>query len=389
MANIQVNKRNGKIVSFRFRVFVGRDNKGRQQFKTKIWKPDGEYTEKRLLKLAEAEATLWEREIVQGDSIPIEEKPLFIKFRDFVNEEWLPSLQNEDCRATTYEFRTYLLQTILPYFGTILISEIDSKKARAYLDYLKTNRENPKGKPLSPQTRKHHHSTLNLIFKYAIQKGYITENPMKDIEPPKLKRHKVDAFTKSEVTRFIDEVEKLPLMQKTMYYILLTTGVRRGECFGLQWGDIDFENALVHINRNVVYTTKSGAVVGAPKTDTGYRTIPLANKTLLLLAEYKITENPKVKDAFLFHGEGAQTEPRDPSYLTKHMKKLMKKADLPNMSPHDLRHTCASLLLQNGADIKSVQDILGHADARTTLNFYARSDIAQMRNSLEATFNFG
>jgi site-specific recombinase XerD len=70
------------------------------------------------------------------------------------------------------------------------------------------------------------------------------------------------------------------------------------------------------------------------------------------------------------------------------MKKLMKKADLPNMSPHDLRHTCASLLLQNGADIKSVQDILGHADARTTLNFYARSDIAQMRNSLESTFNF-
>ena len=86
---------------------------------------------------------------------------------------------------------------------------------------------------------------------------------------------------------------------------------------------------------------------------------------------------------------GNQTKPRDPSYLTKHMKKLMKKADLPNMSPHDLRHTCASLLLQNGADIKSVQDILGHADARTTLNFYARSDIARMRTSLESTFDFG
>ena len=70
------------------------------------------------------------------------------------------------------------------------------------------------------------------------------------------------------------------------------------------------------------------------------------------------------------------------------MRKLMKKAELPNMSPHDLRHTCATLLLQSGADIKSVQDILGHADARTTLNFYARSDLNQMRNSLEATFDF-
>jgi site-specific recombinase XerD len=70
------------------------------------------------------------------------------------------------------------------------------------------------------------------------------------------------------------------------------------------------------------------------------------------------------------------------------MKKLMKKAELPNMSPHDLRHTCATLLLQNGADIKSVQDILGHADARTTLTFYARSDLERMRSSLESTFNF-
>lgn len=389
MASITENRRKGKIVSFRFRVFVGRDKNGRQQFKTKVWKPDKNYTEKRLIKIAEAEAALWEREIMQGDSAPIEEKPVCIKFRNFVNDEWLPSLLNEDCRATTYEFRTYLLQTILPYFEKLLLSDIDAQTISNYLDYLKTDRKNSRGKPLSPQTRKHHYSTLNLIFKYAIQKGYISENPMNGVASPKLKRHKVDAFTKSEVTRFIDEVEKLPLMQKTMYYILLTTGVRRGECFGLQWGDIDFENALMHINRNVVYTTKSGAVVGAPKTDTGYRTIPLANKTLRLLEEYKNAENPKVKDAFLFHSEEAQTQPRDPSYLTKHMKKLMKKADLPNMSPHDLRHTCASLLLQNGADIKSVQDILGHADARTTLNFYARSDIAQMRNSLEATFNFG
>ena len=390
MASIQEKRKNGKIVSFKFRAFLGRDLDGKQQFKTKVWKPEKNYSEPRLWKHAEKEAAIWEKEVIKEFQEQTEKfKPSDILFADFVNEIWLPSLQTDEARATTLEFRGFILKTVLPYFERIRLADIDSQKATEYLDYLKNERKNPEGKPLSAQTRKHHYSTLNLIFAYAVKRRYIEDNPMQNVESPKLPRHRVDAFTKSEVTRFIDEVEKLPLMQKTMYYILLTTGLRRGECFGLQWGDIDFENALMHINRNVVYTTKSGAVVGAPKTDTGYRTIPLANKTLRLLEEYKIAENPKVKDAFLFHGEGAQTEPRDPSYLTKHMKKLMKKADLPNMSPHDLRHTCASLLLQNGADIKSVQDILGHADARTTLNFYARSDIAQMRNSLEATFNFG
>ena len=66
MASIKENRKNGKIVSFRFRVFVGRDENGRQQFKTKVWKPDQEYTEKRLKKLAEAEAAIWEHEIMQG-----------------------------------------------------------------------------------------------------------------------------------------------------------------------------------------------------------------------------------------------------------------------------------------------------------------------------------
>ena len=390
MASIKVNKKKGKIVSFRFRVFIGRDAEGKQQFKTKIWKPDVECSEKKLMKLAEAEAALWERQIVQGVTSEAEEVETTpqIKLCDFVNNEWLPSLKNDECRVTTYEFRTYILQIILPYFGDALLSEIDTKKARAYIDYLKNERKGLQGKPLSPQTRKHHYSTLNLIFKYAIQQGYISENPMNDVESPKLRRRKVDAFTKSETTVFLNAIDELPLMLRTMYYLLLTTGIRRGECFGLKWGDIDFREGLMSISRNVTYTTKSGAVVGEPKTANGYRTIPIATKTLELLDEYRRAEAPTEKDDFLFHSEESKKLPRDPSYITKHMKKLMNRCDLPNMSPHDLRHTCATLLLQGGADVKSVQDILGHANASTTLNFYARSDISRMRASVNTAFNF-
>ena len=98
---------------------------------------------------------------------------------------------------------------------------------------------------------------------------------------------------------------------------------------------------------------------------------------------YSITE-----ESFVFHSAESTMLPRDPTYITKHMKKFMARIELPDMSPHDLRHTCATMLLQSGADIKSVQDILGHADASTTLNFYVKSDIENMRASTQKAFDF-
>ena len=118
-------------------------------------------------------------------------------------------------------------------------------------------------------------------------------------------------------------------------------------------------------------------------------TVPMTNRLYELLLEYKQSESalsPLDDNMFLFHDALSRYTPQDPTYITKHMRRFMKRIGLPNMSPHDLRHTCASLLIQNGADIKSVQDILGHADASTTLNFYARSDLNGMRKAVEGVF---
>lgn len=154
MASIKENRKNGKIVSFKFRVFIGRDDKGKQQFKTKVWKPDKEYTEKKLIKLAEAEANIWEREIMQGVSMPIEEEPTpLIKFNDFVNNEWLPYLKNDECRITTYEFRTYILQTMLPFFGDVLISDVDTKSVSSYIACIFSEIMHVTNQPLSIDIR--------------------------------------------------------------------------------------------------------------------------------------------------------------------------------------------------------------------------------------------
>ena len=389
MATIYPNRKDGKIISIKLKAYLGRDEQGKQIFRCKNWIPDKDMTEKKLLALAEKEAILFEHEAAaQYEEERKAFKPNEILFNDFIQKIWFPAKINlKEVRPTTIAFHSYILKIVLPYFEEQKLKDITDKHIERYLSYLKNSYRTKQNKPLAPKTIRHHYGTLSLIFEYALKLDYIEKNPLAKVDTPKLVKHKVNALSKAETQIFVKEIEKLPLWQRTMYTLLLTTGIRRGECFGLQWQDIDFINRLIHVKRSVTYTAMSGIVIGLPKTQAGLREIPLTDKVVKLLQEYKKGEQAAA-DAFVFHSETSPFDPHHPDFATDHLKKFMKKIGLPDMSPHDLRHTCASLLLQSGADIKSVQDILGHADASTTLNFYVKSDMANMRTATANAFNW-
>jgi len=308
-----------------------------------------------------------------------------IVFEQYINEIWLPCYAYDGSRrATTIDYYKRYLKEILNCFNSKMLNEITTNDIEKFMRYLKNDYRTQYNKPLQEQSIKHYYAVLRLIFGYAEKRDLIEINPMSKVNAPKVHRKPVEAFTKSEATIFFEALSKCPLDFHCMYYLFITTGMRKGELLGLQWGDIDFRSGILSINRNVTYTKESGIIVSEPKTANSIRKFPLLETALLLLQKMKKESEKKYSDtllqnAFVFPREGLPFEAATPSEVTRKLKKFVKSIGLPDVSPHDLRHSCASLLLGQGADIKSVQALLGHADASTTLNFYVRTDIEQIR----------
>ena len=387
MASIYPNRKDGKIVSFKFKWYGGRDANGKQIVRCTTWTPDTTISERKMRLQAEKEALIWERQM-ETEAQTQTQADGEITFAQFLDERWWPYQKDvKENRDTTRSFYTQIFKVMRPHFDHLRMQEITAQHITQYLNYLRNTYRWGNGNKLSPNSIRHHYRVLSVIFKYALKVDCIAVNPLDKVDAPKVPKRKVKAMTKGEVLEFIKAMENLPLRWKLMYTLLITTGLRRGECFGLQWGDIDLANGVLLVQRNVTNAHGKGLTVGEPKTDLGNRAIPLTPKVIELLAQYKAQEKP-TNDTFLFHATDAPCKPENPSHLTDHMRKFMKRMGLPAMSPHDLRHTCATLMLQSGADVKSVQDLLGHADASTTLNFYVRSNIETIRTSAQKAFDW-
>ena len=398
MASIRENLKDGKVVSYRFIACMERDAQGKQIRKYLTWTPPDGLTPSKTRKLAEREAEKWEEEIRQeyekqkeaeavGLTYSLPPEKRHDSFIIFINDVWFPiQIASGNRKPTTVAFYEHMIKPITAYFDGAFLQDISPIQIQKYLIYLKTEYRNHLDKPLSDRSIRHQYTTLNTIFAYAERNGYIVKNPMTLVEKPTKGRKPVDAFTPEQAKQFLSELSACPLDFHCLMLLLITTGIRRGECMGLQWRDIDEDGLTLSIERNVTYTPKSGVVVDTPKTSNSIRTVPLMESVMMLLREYKgevQKQNPKadLDTAYLFPKDGDLFSARDPNSVTRRVKRFMRLHDLPDMSPHDLRHSCASLLLAHGADVKSVQEILGHADASTTLNFYVRSDLTQMRNA--------
>lgn len=404
MANIRENKRNSKLVSYRFTICLGRDANNRQIRRYTTWEIPAGMTPAKAKKAAERAAEDWEQQIRSEYQKEKELGAAYIlppemrrdSFTTFVNDVWFPlQICNGNDKQTTVTFYKNMKKLIVEYFDGAVLQEISPIHIQRFLVYLSRDYRSRQGKPLAPKTIRHYFNALGMIFSYAEKQSIIATNPMLKVDAPKRDKKPVDALTQEQARVFFSLLLDSPLDFRCMMQLLVTSGIRRGECLGLQWRDIDERAGTITIERSAVYTPETGIIISTPKTKDSIRTIPVMPTTLRLLQQLKRqtkAEHPNtvLQNAFIFPSGKDLFAPRAPNAVTRRVKRFMKRNGLPDLSPHDLRHSCATLLLSQGADIKSVQEILGHADASTTLNFYVKADLQQMKAATEkyaAAFN--
>lgn len=314
-----------------------------------------------------------------------------ITIEEFINKTWFPiEVDNGEKKASTISFNHSMAQYVIKYFKNIKINAITTMDLKLCLKYYRSGYQKRTGEiGMEPKTMRSIYSTLKMIFRSAYELEYIPKNPMDFVPSPKVPKKEVNALSESELKVFMDALSNTSEENSCMLRLFVTTGIRRGECAGLRWDDIDLENNQLHIRRNVIRATGRGVIVGTPKTQESNRDIPFSSNTAKALAEHKQKQqlkfpNKDLQSAYVFPNKDDPHLPCEPTSITRKVKNFLTKNGLPSHSPHDLRHTFGSLTYKQSKDSKTLQNLLGHSDISTTLNLYVRSaDIQEKRSVSE------
>ncbi len=294
-------------------------------------------------------------------------------------EEWLQLQAAAGLRPSTLNsYRRNIRLHVAPAIGAGRLQGLTATDLdRLYRQLLAAGRRDGKG-GLAPRTVRYVHTILRKAFVDAVRKSLLTRNPADASDPPSAKASKardMAIWTPAELRAFLDAVaghQLHPLLRTASM-----TGMRRGELLGLRWEDIDFERALITVKLQLAdIDPESRPILAPPKTERGRRTIDLDQVTCDVLRprrRIQLEEQLAFGPAYRNHGlvftrpDGAPLVGDD---VSKAFIRMARRAGLPRIRFHDLRHSHASHLFAAGADVKSVSARLGHASASFTLDVY-------------------
>lgn len=226
----------------------------------------------------------------------------------------------------------------------------------------------------------HYHKFLSSIFRTAVKQGVIAENPCSRADPPSAGDDEPVYLDESCALKLVQALEQAPIKYRVMIFLLLDTGMRRGELLGLEWKDIDFDLQTITIRRNSIYLPGQGVTTQTPKTRKSIRTIKVPQQCLDMLKQYRGWQREKrlqLGDQWEEHDRlftAWNGSPLHPSSVTSWFSKFARSAGLPDgVTIHSLRHTNATLLIAAGVNVRTVSARLGHAHTSTTMDIYSHA----------------
>lgn len=347
---------------------------------TRRWYPPDGWSRRAIERELAAVAAEFERQSDAGEIISRSEQrerdaqaaaeaAKILTLRQYGERVFMPSKAVTMSENSRSNYQGYLDKKIYPALGDLKLPEITPAQITALLLDIQAE-----GKAHSTVIKVY--TILHSFFKMAYLGDVIDRNPMDKVERPKPRKSEATAeehqsYTPAEVQRLFQALEDEPLKWRALVHLLIDTGIRRGECCALRWQDVDFATGSITVSGNLCYTVAKGVYLDTPKNGRA-RTVYAGAATLALLRQLRGQQARKAISAYIFTQE-TSPEPMHPQSPTRYLKKLSERYGIPDLHPHKLRHTFASIAITNGADVASVSEALGHSDKAVTLRMYTHA----------------
>ena len=308
-------------------------------------------------------------------------------FADYLLE-WLEIAKGRLAVATYSSYAAMIKRPVGPYFRqrNLTLRELEARHLQMFYSEML--------RKVKPNTVIHYHAIIHSALKYAVKTDMLVQNVADKVDRPKKNSFQPVFLSAEEMQKMFEALRgtklELPVLVAAFY------GFRRGEVLGLKWDAIDFERGTISVIRTVTTITVEGKQMEieqqSAKTKSSLRTLPLIGSFREYFLQVKEAQelNKQVcgncynheYDGFVFVDELG--ERMRANYLTSAFPKFLEDHGLRRMRFHDLRHSCASLLLANGVPLKHIQEWLGHSDFTTTANIYAHLDYKSKITSAQA-----
>lgn len=293
-------------------------------------------------------------------------------------EAWLRDVVAPSCRpATLKSYRELVDRHIVPTLGKKHLAKLSVQDVQRLL-----NTKHDEG--LSPRSVQYIRGVLRSALNRAVKWELVPRNVASLAEPPRSTPKEMRFLTTDEALRFLVAAKGDRL--EALYRVAVALGLRQGEAFGLRWSDVDLDRATLVV-RNALQRVDGQAVLVPPKTARSRRTISVPPQLIGALKRHRIVQleermiaGSRWQDLDLVFASPIGT-PLDPSNIRRQFLALLKKADLPPMRFHDLRHTAASLLVAEGVHPRTVMEILGHSQIAITMNTYSHVSSETMKDA--------
>ena len=283
-------------------------------------------------------------------------------------DQWLENIKSKVRPSTWSRYEQYVRIHMIPVFGAVSLSRLTP----AHLERLYSERL---AAGSSARTVHHVHTVLHGALEQAYRWGLVPRNVATLVDPPRTTRAPMHTLTVEQVRALLTEIDGEP--SEALITVAVTTGMRLGELLALKWSEVDLQNANLRV---VASLSRSGGawLLHEPKTDSSRRKIELAGVTVSSLRRHRISQSTErlhigpswVDNDFVF--TNAIGNPLDgTNVLRRWLRPALRQAGLPQIRFHELRHTAATLMLEQDAHPKVVSEMLGHSQISITLDLYS------------------